>query len=300
MGRGRCGQHPPPACWAVPGRGLRPGFGSWPLRSSRVWGTLGSWDHRGPERPGWDTSKGREDSDRHRPAGGVHHTPREKGGCREGGNEGGDVQRAGEVSAKETWTEQKAERERQGVKEGVSDCEGPGGHWLGRLRWHRAPCCAHCRRSRVRVSQQETPQRLSDARVPFGNGQRWTARAPLPGCRGAGGGVGLRSVPGCRLVPMPLFLSRVTAAERRGASLGVSSQPCARLFPDDGAATGFRGRVNWGSSQQGGDPPGPPALGLAALWVVWGPPARLRSAAGQRSGSVLPLGQQGCTAQGPL
>lgn len=118
MGRGRCGQHPPPACWAVPGRGLRPGFGSWPLRSSRVWGTLGSWDHTGPERPGWDTSKGREESDRHRPAGGAHHTPREKGGCREGGNEGGDdVQRA-EVSAKETWTEQKAERERQGVKEG--------------------------------------------------------------------------------------------------------------------------------------------------------------------------------------
>lgn len=37
-----------------------------------------------------------------------------------------ELQRA-EVSAKETWTEQKAERERQRVKEGVSDCEGPGG-----------------------------------------------------------------------------------------------------------------------------------------------------------------------------
>lgn len=276
MGRGSCGQRPPPACQAVPGRWLRPGFGSWPLRSSRSVGSTG--ELRG--QAGALAKAGTEVTDTGLQAEHITAPGRREGAVKE-------------IGAGATFREQRSWQRKQeqtgscagavGGGGGSLTGRGPGGCWRRAAPTATQPACWFRRK-------------LHKGRLEVGSDGQHRPPAPVSGGRERG--FGLRSALGCKLVSMPLFLSRVTAAERGGTSTGVSSQPCAQPFPENAASTGFGGRMNGVSPEQGGGPPGPPALGLAALRVVWGPPARLSSAAGQSS--VLPLGQQGRTAQGPL
>lgn len=64
-------------------------------------------------------------------------------------------------------------------------------------------------------------------------------------------GLGLCPALVCKLVPMPLFLSRVTAAEALPLEFLLRHAPDS---PENATATGFGGRMNWVSSEQGGGP----------------------------------------------